>query len=53
MNLIGKKVKNALCAYEVEKENMFVVHDDLEQNVGKYEVVTGTSFKGHNGLKSI
>ena len=30
-----------------------MVHDDLEQKLGRYRLVKGTSFKGHNGLRSI
>ena len=32
---------------------MVVVHDDLEQKVGDFKIMKGTSFAGHNGLKSI
>ena len=53
MNIIGKNVKQALKAFTIPKEQIIVLHDDLEQKLGKYRIVKSTSFKGHNGLKSI
>ena len=53
MNVIGKNVKTARKVYRVEQEGIVVLHDDLEQKLGKFRIVKGTSFKGHNGLKSI
>ena len=53
MNIIGKNVKQALKAFSIPKEQIIVLHDDLEQKLGKYRIVKSTSFKGHNGLKSI
>ena len=53
MNVIGLNVKKALRTFGAEQESLVVVHDDLEQKVGRFRIVQGTSFKGHNGLKSI
>ena len=54
MNVIGKNVKNALKSFTIgREEGLIVLHDDLEQKIGQFRVVKGTSFKGHNGLKSI
>ena len=53
MNILGSNVKQGLANFKVNKENLIVIHDDLEQKVGKFRIVNGTSFKGHNGLKSI
>ena len=53
MNLSGKNVKRILSKKRVERENMIVIYDCLETKLGKVKVSTGTSFKGHNGLKSI
>ena len=53
MNVIGKNVKASLKVFGVEKESIIVLHDDLEQKLGKFRIVKSTSFKGHNGLKSI
>lgn len=53
MNIIGKNVAKAMRSEKIEKANLIVIHDDLEQKLGRVRVVKGTSFKGHNGLKSI
>ena len=53
MNVIGSNVKSGLSTFKLDKSSLVVVHDDLEQKIGKYRIVQGTSFKGHNGLKSI
>ena len=53
MNILGKNIKSAISSFKIPPENMIILHDDLEQKLGKYRIVKGTSFKGHNGLKSI
>lgn len=53
MNIIGKNVAKALKSEKLEKTSLIVLHDDLEQKLGRIRLVKGTSFKGHNGLKSI
>ena len=53
MNIIGKNVSKAMKNERVEKGSLIVLHDDLEQKPGRLRCVKGTSFKGHNGLKSI
>jgi PTH1 family peptidyl-tRNA hydrolase len=53
MNIIGKNVAKAMKNERIEKTSLIVIHDDLEQKIGRVRAVKGTSFKGHNGLKSI
>lgn len=61
MNESGKAVKAALDFYKVttmaEKEggyhNLFVIHDDLDLQLGSYKIQYGIGPKGHNGLLSI
>jgi peptidyl-tRNA hydrolase, PTH1 family len=55
MNVLGKNVKAALKSQRILPSDgaIVVAHDDLEQKLGKYRIVAQTSFKGHNGLKSI
>ena len=38
MNQIGKAVRDSINHFGVQKENIIVVHDDLEQNLGKYKI---------------
>ena len=43
----------AIKQIQFPQDTMVIVHDDLESDLGKFRVVAGTSFQGHNGLKSI
>ena len=45
MNIIGKNVAKAMKSEKIEKTNLIVIHDDLEQKLGRFRVVKGTSFK--------
>lgn len=48
MNIIGKNVSKALRSerlLETKAASLIVLHDDLEQRLGRYRVVRGTSFK--------
>lgn len=53
MNILGTNVQRALQTFSVNQKQLIVLHDDLEMKIGNYKIVQGTSFKGHNGLKSI
>ena len=53
MNICGKQVKMCLKHSKIDKTDMVVIHDCLETKLGKVKLMQGTSFKGHNGLKSI
>lgn len=60
MNESGKAIRAALDFYkassEAEKEggyhNLFVIHDDLDLQLGTYKIQYGIGPKGHNGLLS-
>lgn len=46
MNIIGKNVAKTLKAEQMkETRPLIVIHDDLEQRLGRFRVVKGTSFK--------
>jgi PTH1 family peptidyl-tRNA hydrolase len=53
MNLSGNAVKKIKNYYKIEDEDIFVVCDDLNLNLGTVRVRNGGSDGGHNGLKSI
>lgn len=61
MNESGKSVRAVLEYYEKtatyttdsEFQNLFVVHDDLDLELGNYKIQFGTGPKVHNGLNSI
>ena len=40
MNGLGKNVKMAVKSFEIDKETIIVLHDDLEQKVGKYRILS-------------
>jgi peptidyl-tRNA hydrolase, PTH1 family len=53
MNLSGNSVR--LCAdyYKIDRENILVVHDDLDLPVGRIKVAREGGAGGHKGVKSI
>lgn len=53
MNLSGKAVKYWLEKENIEKDNMFVITDDLNLAFGTIRIKTKGSDGGHNGLKNI
>lgn len=61
MNESGKAVRAALDFYKISQQaeesggyrNLFVIHDDLDLELGSYKIKYGIGPKGHNGLLSI
>lgn len=53
MNICGKNVKLCMNKHQIEKSKLIVIHDCLETKIGKVKLQQSSSFKGHNGLKSI
>lgn len=58
MNRSGVAVKNCLKKYMGKREEpilrfLFVVHDDLDIELGKFKISFGKGPKVHNGLRSI
>ena len=53
MNRSGVSVAGIADYYDVEHQNIVVVHDDLDMNVGRIKLVRGGGAGGHNGIKSI
>ena len=39
--------------YKIEKNRLFIVHDDLDLELGKVKVKVGGGNGGHNGLSNI
>jgi peptidyl-tRNA hydrolase len=44
MNIVGKPVAKAIKGERLQ-DSLIVLHDDLEQRLGRFRVVRGTSFK--------
>ena len=53
MNLSGISVKKIMDFYKIKKEDILVIHDDLDLMFGKYKLKKNSSSGGHNGIKDI
>lgn len=53
MNLSGESVRAFMDYYKVKLEDMIVVYDDLDTDVGRMRLRYQGSAGGHNGIKSI
>ena len=53
MNSSGIAVRNVMNFYKSEKEDLMVIHDEIELSFGKVNIKSGGGHKGHNGLRSI
>lgn len=53
MNLSGNAVVEFVNYYDIELDDLLVIHDDLDLPFGKYKIKVNSSAGGHNGIKSI
>jgi PTH1 family peptidyl-tRNA hydrolase len=53
MNLSGEAVAPLVRFYQVEPQNLLVIHDDLDLDSGRLRMRPGGSSGGQNGIKSI
>lgn len=53
MNLSGEVVRKYVDFYKIPVENIIIIHDDLDQEVGKIKLKRNSSSGGHNGIKDI
>jgi PTH1 family peptidyl-tRNA hydrolase len=53
MNLSGEAVLNAMNFYKLEPENLILVYDDVDTEIGRIRVKKKGSAGSHNGMKSI
>lgn len=53
MNNSGDAVLLLVNYYHIKKENLWVVHDDLDIHLGEYKIQYGKGPKTHNGIESI
>ncbi|MFC1917324.1 aminoacyl-tRNA hydrolase [Chloroflexota bacterium] len=53
MNLSGESVSRLLRKYELNADNLIVIHDDLDLPTGKIRISRGSSAGGHRGANSI
>ncbi|MDO8029960.1 aminoacyl-tRNA hydrolase ['Planchonia careya' phytoplasma] len=53
MNLSGLALKNVINKYDVRLSKIFIIHDDINLDVGKFEIKQNGNDGGHNGIKNI
>ena len=53
MNLSGQPIQEIINFYKIEKEKLYVIHDDLDLELGKVKLKFGGGNGGHNGLYNI
>ncbi len=53
MNRSGEVVRKIMDFYKIPKENLLVLHDDLDINIGAFKISTDSSAAGHNGVQSV
>jgi PTH1 family peptidyl-tRNA hydrolase len=53
MNISGGPAGELARFYKIPLENIIVIHDDLDLQLGKLKVKRGGGSGGHNGLKSL
>ena len=53
MNLSGESLFEVKKFYKLNNDKIFVIHDDLDLEIGKIKVKNGGSSGGHNGIESI
>ena len=53
MNVSGEAVEELVQAYDVQPQDLLVVHDDMDLPVGRLRLRPSGGTGGHNGLRSI
>ena len=53
MNLSGRSLRGISSYYQISPENIIVIHDDMDLDVGRVKMVYNRGPGGHNGIKSI
>ncbi|UWI83381.1 aminoacyl-tRNA hydrolase [Wolbachia endosymbiont of Howardula sp.] len=53
MNNSGTPISKVINHYPILLDDMIVIHDDIDLEIGRIKVKKGGSTAGHNGLKSI
>ncbi len=53
MNLSGQSVQPLMHFYRLEKQNLLVVHDEIDLEFSKIKFQSGRGHGGHNGIRDI
>lgn len=53
MNLSGIVVKKYLDYFKIKAEDLFIIYDDMDFEIGTFKIKPSGSSAGHNGIKNI
>jgi PTH1 family peptidyl-tRNA hydrolase len=53
MNLSGQPIQEIVSFYKIDKKKIYIIHDDLDLELGKVKLKFGGGNGGHNGLSNI
>jgi peptidyl-tRNA hydrolase, PTH1 family len=53
MNLSGPKVKRLVDFYRIDSQDLLLIHDDLDLNIGEIKVSKEQGPAGHHGVESV
>ena len=53
MNLSGQPIQEIVNFYKIDKKKIYIIHDDLDLELGKIKLKLGGGNGGHNGLSNI
>lgn len=53
MNLSGEAVRDFVKYYKINIDDILVIHDDMDLELGTYKLKKNSGSGGHNGIKSI
>lgn len=53
MNTSGEAVRSILDFYKLTPEDIVVIHDDLDIDLGEFKIATDSRSAGHNGVQNI
>ncbi|MEA3452950.1 MAG: aminoacyl-tRNA hydrolase [Patescibacteria group bacterium] len=53
MNLSGESVSRLIKFYKIPLKNLWVIHDDLDMELGKIKIKINSRSAGHKGVQSI
>lgn len=53
MNLSGESIREIADFYKIDPENMIIIYDDINLDVGRLRIRKKGSAGGHNGIKNI
>ena len=53
MNLSGQPIQEMVNFYKIDRKKIYIIHDDLDLELGKVKLKFGGGNGGHNGLSNI